>query len=161
MVMIDESDNDIERVLAAAIPRQAPTGLRSVILAAVAAELDEQRAKPNSGWQSWIGRAVAATLLFSIVTFAGVGWFESRRMAAWDERPVVRSDVAEVTAAVASVTDESSAQGVERYLLSRLHNGIRPSSDAMRHDVKEIERWAEGGPLAERIQSDETIKDRI
>jgi hypothetical protein len=159
--MIDESDEDVERFLAAAIPRQAPIDLRAVVLATVAAELDERRPSSQAGWQSWVSRAVAAMLLFSVVAYSGVAWLESRRMAAWDTRRVVRSDVAEATAAVASVTDESSAQAFERYLLSRLHEDISPTSDAMNQDVREIQRWAEGEPLADRSQSHETNEDRI
>ena len=159
--MIDEADDDIERALAAVTPRKAPADLRSVVIATVAAEFDKRHSRPTPGWQSRIGRAVAAALLFSVATSIGVGWFESRRMAAWDERPVVRSDVAEVSAAVASVTDEASAQGVERYLLSLLHERVRPTSAVMRQEAREIERWAKSGPLAERSQSNGKTEDRI
>lgn len=158
--MIDEFDDDIERVLAAATPRKAPWELRAIMIAAVAAQLDV-RSKRKSSWQSTIERAVAASVLFSLAIFLGVASSEARRMAAWDERPVIRSDVAELAAAVALVSDEESARGVERYLLSRLQEGARPPSTAMRREMQEIQRWAEGEPVAERSRSDEEIKDRI
>lgn len=156
--MIDETEDDVERLLAAAAPRKAPVQLRGVVIAAVAAELQARHRTRPPAWQRWLGPAVAASLLFSMATFVGVSCFEARRMARWDERTIVRSDVAELTAAIVSVADEESARGVERYLLSHLQPGAAHDSAAMRRDLEEIQRWADGEPLAERNQSDETTQ---
>ncbi|HEV3340274.1 MAG TPA: hypothetical protein VG125_07950 [Pirellulales bacterium] len=157
--MIDESDDDIERVLAGAAPRKAPPQLRAIVVAAVAAEL-AARSNHKPRWQSWVGRAVAASVLFSIATFVGVTSFEARRMARWDERRVVRADVVELTAAIASVTDDESARAVERYLISRLPMRARPALGT-RRDLQEIEHWAAGEVIAERSQSDDKTQERI
>ena len=154
-----ENDGDIERLLAAAVPRQPAAELRAIVLAAIAADLDARRRRSN--WQPWIGRAVAASLLFSLATFLGVEWWEARRMARWHNRTVVRSDVAAVTDAVASVSDENTARGVERYLLSQLQNGARTELAALREEIEAIQRWAEDEPLAERSKANEKTQDRI
>jgi hypothetical protein len=159
--MIDETEDDVERLLAAAAPRKAPVELRGAVIAAVAAELDARHGTHQPAWQTWLGRAVAASLLFSVAMFVSVSWWEARRMARWDARAIVRSDVADLTAAVASVTDEKSARGVERYLLSQLPSAARPAATAMRLDLQEIQRWAEGGPLVERNESDDKNQERI
>jgi len=158
--MIDESDDDIERLLAAATPRRAPTQLRAAVMAAVASELETRQAAGKPAWHSLVGRAVAASVVFSVATFLGVTTFEARRMARWDERRVVRADVAELTATIASVTDDESARAVERYLISRLEQSASPVSTGVREDVREIERWAAGEPLAERSRSDDNTQDR-
>lgn len=158
--MIDESEDDVERLLAAAAPRKAPVELRGVVIAAVAAELHARHRTRQPAWQRWLSRAVAASLLFSAATFVAVSRFEARRMARWDEREVIRSDVAELTAAVASVVDKESARRVERSLLSQLQAGAAHDSAAMRRDLEEIQRWAEGKPLAERNELDDKNQER-
>ncbi|HET6883034.1 MAG TPA: hypothetical protein VFI31_22895 [Pirellulales bacterium] len=154
-----EDDGDIERLLAATVPRQPAADLRATILAAIAAELDS-RHRPAK-WQSWLGHAVAASLLFSVATFFVVDWSEGRRMARWDARTVVRSDVAAVTDAVASVSDEDTARGVEQYLLSQLQDGARPETADLREEIEAIQRWAEAEPFANRSQGDEKTQDHI
>jgi hypothetical protein len=158
--MTDESKADIERLYRLAAPRAAPAELKAGILAAVADDLDRHRTG-RPAWQTWIGRAVAASVLFSTATFAGVSWHEARRMAQWDRGRVVRSDVAELTDTIASVTDDESARAVEGYLISQLQTAAHSASATIQRDTEEIQRWSEGEPLAERSDSDVKTEDRI
>ena len=159
--MKDETEDDLERLLYTAVPRRAPTELRAAVIAAVAVELHTRRRAIQPAWQGWVLRAVAASLLVSVATFVGVSWLEDRRMARWDKGAIVRSDVAETTAAVASVSDEESARGVERYLLLQLQAASDPTVPPLLKNLQEIRRWAEDEPLAEGNEFNEKTQERI
>lgn len=153
---MNEEADDFARVLAAILPRKAPAGLRKRVLGAVSAELSANHPE----WTSRIGRAVAATFLFSVVTGIGVSVYEQRRMADWDRRIVVRSDIADLTAAIASVTDQESANSVRQYLLAQIARRPRPASEAVRAALREIERWAENNHLVDRSEADAQAENR-
>lgn len=158
--MTDEPGDDIERILTAATPRGAPPQLRAIVISAVAAELSAAPGNKRP-WQSWVNRAVAATLLFSIATFLTSIWWEARRMAAWDARPVVRSDVTDLVAAASAVSGDKAGREIERYLLAHLQPDSRQVCGTMQQEVREIKHWAGHEPLANRSQSDENTQDHI
>lgn len=156
-----EEDGDIERLFAAAVARQPSEELRGVVLARIAVELEARHRTRGLDWQSWLLRGAAASVAFSLAAFLGVEWLEARRMARWDERAVVRSEVAQVADAVASMTDENAAKGVERYLLSRLQRDDRRNAAALDQEIEAIQHWAKGDPQTHGNQSDETTEERI
>lgn len=144
--MNDNGNDDLERVLAALPARRAPAELRSATLAAVAAELSGRR----SSWQSRIGRAVAASFFLSVAVSVGVGVAEKRRMAAWDRRPAIRSDVAELTDLIASVTNEEAAKKIEAYLLAQRPRAPKQAAEILSDQMREIQRWSRMNPLVDR-----------
>lgn len=151
-------NNDIEaelaRLLGTVAPREAPRELRSAVLTAVEAALGRRR--PN--WTSRIGRAVAAAFLFSVAMNFYVGVSEERRMAAWDRRPVVRSDVAELAAAV---TAAEMGQKLQEYLLAQTARSPDAAATAMCAEIDEIQRCTNEGRAAERTISNAKHEDRI
>ena len=157
--------HDTEQVLGRLTPRGPAVDLRQQVLGAVDAEL-AVTASPR-----WTGRcalAVVATLLFAALLNVWVSRSADRRLAQlYGPRPVPRQ-IAEIVAAVESVTDAETGQWMQERLLAARASREVPPERAFERYQQIINQWVviakewpdEKAQKGSKVDRDRSRRDR-
>ena len=126
-------NDDAERLLQEVTPRGARAELRGQVLDAVGAEL---ATRPAGRFQRRAARAVAASVLISVVLNVWLVTSSNRRRAAlYGPAPIPRP-IAEVCQAVESVTDVQTGRQIQEQLVAAWRaRPVRPPQSVCSFDV--------------------------
>jgi hypothetical protein len=149
--------DDVERFLQEVTPRGAGPELRGQVLDAVGGELAK---RPAGRWERRTARAVAASVLITVVLNVWLVTSSNRRRAAlYGPAPVPRP-IAEVCQAVESVTDVATGRQIQAQLLAawRSRPARPPQSvctiDGIEHDSGMIEKGWHDETTPENLEMD-------
>ena len=151
-----DNDNHVEQVLLRATARGAGPELRGRVLAAVGRELGADRVPRR---RRRPGLAVAASLLLGVVLNVWVNKAADRSMARLYGPPPVPRRIAEVSEAVASVTDAETGRRLEQQLTAvwRSHVAGLPQRPI---DYSQLLRELELSRKENRHEDPQTDRDR-
>jgi len=141
-----DRDDELVQPLAGAVPRGAPPELRRDVLDAVARELAPANGRSMTAWLAW---CVAALVLLAVGLNVAVGMNEERRMARLRRHHPQRSDVAELTETVVTLTHEASADRFRDYLARMLPRRAAPPEARPPESWPQNEIRAVGGVLVD------------